>query len=157
MLVGATVNKEFSGQPTFFSVAITKAGLEASFSTAPDEELLARLAALQGGQGEALAKNPRTPQGAPFVPIAFRQVPYSMEDLMALTKRMGSDQKEWAAAGVQLTAWGPSVETGTVTVSLAQYSADYADQLVKAYGPMVQVSTKDLNPEGSSRLADSSP
>jgi hypothetical protein len=151
MLVGTTVNEAFSGEPAFFGLEITKAGLEASFSTAPNEELLARLTALQDGQQEALVKNPRTPQGAPFVPITFRQVPYSMGDLMALTNRIRGDQPKWAAAGVQLTTWGPNGET--VSITLARYSADYADQLVKAYGPMVRVSTKDFTAEGSSRPA----
>lgn len=157
-LVGEALDDAFDDHPAFAGVQTTSTGVEVLLAATPSADQQAKLASLQAHQQETLAKNRLVPSNPPFVPVTFRQVPHSKKDLQALSARIRVDQPTWAAAGIQLSAWGPRYETGTVLVHLARYSAADADQLVEAYGPMVRVSTESMTATGSaSRQSSQSP
>lgn len=88
------------------------------------------------------------------VPISYKDVPFSRNDMNATTDLISHDAEALRAQGIDLTTWGPDDATDRVDIRMAKYSDAYAAQLTKMYGPIVKVYPKDFEIEAGTRIHD---
>lgn len=82
-------------------------------------------------------------QGKP-VPVRYRSVRHSWRELQALTDRIAADEADWQKQGIQLSSWGPEINSNTVRISLEHYTKAYRDALIGHYGNVVSVDPHDV-------------
>jgi len=72
-------------------------------------------------------------QGKP-VPVRYRSVHHSLTELRTLTDRILASRNSLRQQGIELSFWGPEVDSNTVEIRLVHYPKAYRDVLVDRYG-----------------------
>jgi hypothetical protein len=78
------------------------------------------------------------------IEVRYRLVRYTERELEAVVTQLGADAKELAGQGIELSTWGPDIDTNKVEISLVHYSKAYRDILVSRYGDRVTVTPYDV-------------
>ncbi len=111
--------------PKFGSYAgaqIVSYGIEVDLVGAPTDAIRA-LVAREGPQY----------QGKP-VPVRYRAVRHSQQQLQAVADRVEADDGYLRQQGIELNTWGIDIDSNTVQVSMAHYTKAYQDVLLARYG-----------------------
>ena len=112
------VGTSLDADPTYGGVRITATGVEVSVVGTPSGPVQAAVEGLRSR-----------------VPVRVRPVRNGLAALTALTSRLDREHARWHGEGVELSGWGPDVESNRVSVTLARYSDAAAERLRTAYGP----------------------
>lgn len=123
---------DLSRQPGFAGYRIVPYGIEVDVvgkPTAADRAIVVRDAPQYRGKD---------------IPIRFRSVRHSLRELQVLTERITADEAHWREQGIQLSSWGPEIESNTVQIMMAHYTKAYRDALIGYYGNEVSVVTHDV-------------
>jgi hypothetical protein len=119
----------------YAGLRIVRYGIEVDVVGAPSDAIRA-----------AVARDDTQYQGKP-IPIRYRSVRNSQQQLQAVADRLEADLGSWSQQGIELTSWGIDIDSNTVQVSLAHYTKAYRDALLAHYGrDMVSVVPHDVGP-----------
>ena len=125
----------WSDLPKFASYAgaqIVSYGIEVDLVGAPTAAILA-----------VVARDDPQYQGKP-VPVRYRAVRYSQQQLQALLDRVEADDKELRQQGIELNTWGIDINSNTGQVSMTHYTKAYQDVLLARYGSELSVVPHDV-------------
>lgn len=82
------------------------------------------------------------------IPVRYRSVRHSLRELQALTKRITADDGHWQDQGIELSSWGPDIDSNTVQIRMTHYTKHYRDALIAHYGDEVSVYPHDFAVSG---------
>lgn len=119
--------------PGYAGLQIVSYGIEVDVVGEPDAAIRA-----------AVDRDTERYQGSP-IPVRYRKVLNTEQDLKALSDRISADRDEWLKDGIQLSSWGIDITTNTVRVTLSHYTDGYRDALVAAYGNRITVTPEGAN------------
>ncbi|HEV2885762.1 MAG TPA: hypothetical protein VGX49_02525, partial [Jatrophihabitans sp.] len=121
------LHQELSDFAEYAALRIVSYGIELNLVGPPTPEIEA-----------IVAQETRLYRALP-IPVRYRSVSRSLRELEAVRDRIYADYGYWQEQGVELSTWGPDIETNTVKVRLAHYTKAYADALITRYGNAVTV------------------
>ena len=125
--LAARLHQELSDFAEYADLRIVSYGIELNLVGRPTPEIEA-----------IVARQARLYRALP-IPVRYRSVRRSLQELKAVHDRIYADYGYWQEQGVQLSMWGADIETNTVEVRLAHYTKAYADALMTRYGNAVTV------------------
>ncbi|HEX8768964.1 MAG TPA: hypothetical protein VF714_11370 [Jatrophihabitans sp.] len=125
--LGMQLLPELAGLPGYAGLRIVSDGIEVSNVGTPTPDMRA-----------AVARHVRRYQGSP-VPVRFRSVRYTEQELLAVGSRLANDQQYWKIRGIEYPAYGIDPENNRMHVQLSRYLPQYRDALVARYGDLVWV------------------
>ncbi len=117
--------------PGYAGLQIVSSGVEVSVVGEPSARMRA-----------AVARYALKHQGRD-IPVHFRSVRNSEEQLTVLANLVGEEREVWAKRGIELTSWGTDMDTNTVEIRLARYSEAARAALIEWYGDRVTVDPHD--------------
>jgi hypothetical protein len=121
----------------YAGLQIVRYGIEVDVVGAPSEAIRA-----------AVARDGTQYQGKP-IPVRYRSVRHTQQELQAVADRLEADQGYWQQQGIELTSWGVEIQSNTVQVTMAHYTKAFRDALLDRYGSsLVSVVPKDVVPTG---------
>jgi hypothetical protein len=106
----------------FAGLQIVRYGIEVDVVGAPSDAIRA-----------VVARDDTQYQGS-SIPVRYRTVRHSQQDLQALVDRVEADQAHWQQQGIELSSWGIDIDSNTVQISLAHDTKAYQDALLARYG-----------------------
>lgn len=152
----SAVASAVSAEPNFAGERIISSGLEVDVTDGPT----AHQRSLINSAAEAGIRHHEQLNGVSdlqSVPIHYRTVRWSLAQLNAVTNQIDRDFSMWAQHGINLTTWGPDIQSNTVTVSIDPYRSEYAAQLVDTYGAEVTVLQTPISAVASDSRTDDHP
>jgi len=132
--VASAIGIDLTAQPGYAGVRVLGYGVEVSLVGRPGRAVRA-----------IVARDDRRYRGE-LIPVRYRSVRYSEQDLLAVRDRILADQAWWFARGAELTMWGPDPETDTVRIRLAHDPGRYRAALLARYGDRVSVDPQPMQP-----------
>lgn len=129
-----------NNEANFVGLRITAEGLEVILSGRPtkaEDAVLNSTKATTAAILDAAHADPSI-----VVPIYVRTVPNSLGVLLDLTQRLAADAPSWAARRITFSSFGPDIVQDVVVLHLQTYTPAAAEDLEKAYGPLLIVSTE---------------
>ena len=122
--------EELFRQPGYAEIQVVPCGIEIDVVGKPTAVELAIVRDVPQYQGKA-------------IPVRFRSVRYSQQELKAVTMRLEADRAELLKQGIELSSWGINAHD-RVEVSLAHYRPAYRAVLLARYGDRITVDPYDL-------------
>jgi hypothetical protein len=153
--VGSVLMESLQDSSGYAGVRITEQGLILSVTDAPTSDVKQKIVDAQT-VGQALSISSGGPSSS-AVPVQAEIVKYTDVELTAVTDQISTDAANWREQGVNLTSWGPDVESNTVLISLENCSSDASARLLATYGDIVSVDTTSTSATSSSRTNDIAP
>jgi len=132
--LGMRLLADLPSLPGYAGVQIVRSGIEVDVVGKPSAAI------------RAVVARAEQPYQGKDIPVSYRSVRYSEQELDALKARLDADSAGLAAQGIQLTTWGIDLGSNTVQVGLDHYTTAYRDILRARYGDQISVTPYDVRP-----------
>jgi len=132
--VASSIRSDLTTHPGYAGVQIVGYGIEVSLVGRPDRTVRA-----------VVARDDRSYRGG-LIPVRYRSVRYSEQELLAVEDRIVADQAWWDARGAELSMCRPDLETNTVRIWLVRDPDRYRAELLARYGDRVSVDPQPMQP-----------
>jgi hypothetical protein len=134
--LGMQLLDELPGLAGYAGLRIVSDGIEVSNVGAPSPEMRA-----------VVARHAARYQGSE-IPVRFRSVRYTEQELLAVGSQLTNDREYWATRGIEYVSWGIDPENNRMRVQLSHYLPQYRDAMIARYGDLVWVTPDEYGGGG---------